>query len=737
MAAGGDVDDSDSRPGSARPRPEPTAPGYLESLVGSVSAVLWEFDWSTGAFTYVSDAAEQILGFTREEWLEPGFWVSRIHPDDAQWAPAFCMLATRDLQDHEFDYRLIHADGHTVWVHEVVTVDRERGLDGLLRGVMVDITAQKEADERHESAERHFHSIMDNVGLLAVELDVDGVITYANPAAERVIGATPGLVGMLLFDVLPPDQRDYARGIFSEHMSSGDEMPAPVELSVLDAEGFRRLLRVNYSSIYDPSGALAGVSAVAEDITETSAYERQIARKAEEFDAIFKLTHDLYLRVDAEGRLTDYRAQEGREAYTPLDALVGRDWTEGLPQGVAAILKQGVASAHADGEMRSAEYELPFADRTEQREARFLPLERGDTAVIIRNITDRKAAERRLRASEERYRAIMESAPFGMRVYQIEGDRMLLKGANRAADLITRMDHRALEGMPLEKAFPLLSELEPYREFRDIALNGGTIGPFEISIPQGDELRTFKMTAFQIQPGQVASVFEDITELKRADARERQYQRRLSRLATDLTDAEDLERRRLAEELHDRVTQTLAVAMLHLRTAESTASGESAEALTLGRQLLEEAIAETRTITTELFPPVLVELGLGPALQWLCEETERLHSLRCIAEISPRLPELSDEESIVLFRGARELLVNVAKHAKATRATITLCGSEKRIELTVDDDGCGFDPESVTGNRSSGFGLFSIRERLPYLGGELIIGSAPGEGTRATMRIRT
>lgn len=193
---------------------------YLESLVNTVGGVVWEFDWPTGAFTFVSDGAESLLGFPKAQWLSPGFWLERLHPDDASWAPAFCQRSTSERKDHEFSYRLIHADGSIVWVRDIVTVDPDMGIDGRLRGLIVDITAQKRAEERLASSEMRFREILEKVGVLAVQLDVTGTITYANETVQRLLG-DDSLVGRPFFELLEPAAREHALAAFNSRLASG------------------------------------------------------------------------------------------------------------------------------------------------------------------------------------------------------------------------------------------------------------------------------------------------------------------------------------------------------------------------------------------------------------------------------------------------------------------------------------------------------------------------------------
>ncbi len=123
----------------------------FSDLVNSVEGIVWEADAPSFKFSFVSKQAERILGYPVERWLsEPTFWADHLHPDDQEWAVRFCQEAVADRRDHDFEYRMIAADGRVVWVRDLVTVAVQRDHATLLRGVMVDITERKRAeDERH------------------------------------------------------------------------------------------------------------------------------------------------------------------------------------------------------------------------------------------------------------------------------------------------------------------------------------------------------------------------------------------------------------------------------------------------------------------------------------------------------------------------------------------------------------------------------------------------------------
>ena len=216
----------------------------------------------------------------------------------------------------------------------------------------------------------------------------------------------------------------------------------------------------------------------------------------------------------------------------------------------------------------------------------------------------------------------------------------------------------------------------------------------------------------------------------------REQQDKLRSLSSELLLTEERERRRIATELHDRIGQSLAITKIKLgELRESLPSKSTVAALDNIRQFIDQIIQDTRTLTFELSPPVLYELGLEAGLEWLISQIEEKHGIRIKFENGDLSTLYDDSCHVVIFQAARELLFNIVKHAGAQSAVLSIRKDEETIRLDISDDGVGFDTAklSSSGAGSMGFGLFSIRERLSSLGGHLAIESEPGSGTRVTM----
>lgn len=211
---------------------------------------------------------------------------------------------------------------------------------------------------------------------------------------------------------------------------------------------------------------------------------------------------------------------------------------------------------------------------------------------------------------------------------------------------------------------------------------------------------------------------------------------RLRHLAMEITLVEERERRRLATELHDGPMQKLALAQMHIRYAAKSLDAEPGERLDAGLNLMREALDELRSVQFDLSPPLLYQAGLAPALRWLASHTKEEFGIDVSFAESESNPELCKDLAVVLFQCARELVCNVVKHAEATAGRIELVCRGGDVLLMVIDNGRGFPgaKNSLGPSVNSGYGLFSIRERLAVLGGTLAIDSN-ASGTRASIRV--
>ncbi len=211
---------------------------------------------------------------------------------------------------------------------------------------------------------------------------------------------------------------------------------------------------------------------------------------------------------------------------------------------------------------------------------------------------------------------------------------------------------------------------------------------------------------------------------------------RLRALATDLTVAEQTERRRLATELHDYLAQILVVSRMKVaQLLTQDHDPEVQQTLEGVDRLLHQSLDYTRSLVSELTPQALYESGLGAAIRWLGDQMRRQAVLNVEIDLdAPELP-LPEADAVLLFHSIRELLFNVLKHGKINRASVSMQYAKNVLSITVSDQGCGFDVSRLSEDHSNRFGLLSIRERMTALGGSFDLQSVPGKGTIASLHL--
>jgi signal transduction histidine kinase len=249
-----------------------------------------------------------------------------------------------------------------------------------------------------------------------------------------------------------------------------------------------------------------------------------------------------------------------------------------------------------------------------------------------------------------------------------------------------------------------------------------------------------RIEILQLIASQAAISIENARLYKNVTQKERDLvdlSENLRSLSSELLLTEERERRRIAVELHDRIGHALANVKMELGAlSEELDGGGSAERMDRIGQLVDQSIEDTQSLTFELSPPVLYDLGLEAAVEWLVDQMREQYRIAIDFDDDLNPKPLDETIRVLAFQASRELLFNIVKHAHAHHAWVALKRASGAVHIEICDDGIGM-PTSVQGRttmrKSGGFGIFSIQERLKHAGGRLEITSQPGEGTQMTL----
>jgi len=309
---------------------------------------------------------------------------------------------------------------------------------------------------------------------------------------------------------------------------------------------------------------------------------------------------------------------------------------------------------------------------------------------------------------------------------------------NAATEKVTGRSRTELIGTDFADYFTDFEKAQSgYRQvFRD-----GWVQDYALEIRHRDGHITpvlYNASVYRDEEGKIVGVFaaaRDISERKQAEKAIESYQNELRSLSSRLSLAEESARRQLAVALHDTVGQTQALAQIKLDAlGELLTDNKATQAWVEIRNMFEAAVQQTRTLSFELSPPILYELGLDPALEWLGEEFQRRHGFKFHFESAGAASAVDPSLRVLLFQSVRELLTNIVKHAGATHVHIASRIADGRLVVSVRDNGKGFvaDDHRQSGKKNS-LGLFSIRERMRSIGGLCAVVSAPGQGAAITL----
>jgi PAS domain S-box-containing protein len=725
-------------------------------LVESVNDWIWEVDRGS-VYTYVGPQCRELLGYEPEEIVGKTPY-DLMPPEEARRIrEVFESIVSQAKPFRQLENVNRRKDGRlaVLETNGAPIFDAQGNLAGY-RGMDRDITEHKRAEEALRTSEEQFHQLFEDDLTGNFLSTPDGRILLCNPAFAAIFGfsCAADAVGTSIVDLyLDPGERPS----LVERLRNERKIER-LEVWRKRRDGQPIHIVENLVGRFNEQGRLY----------EIKGYTFEDTQRQQAEEALRESEERLHLALGA-ARMGVWQWEVGTQqvVWSPeLYGLLGYESGQMTPTHEAfrrrihpqdlARWHQAMRESMERCEDYACEFRVVWADGSvhwvEARGQYTYSRDESATQAIwmrgvLSDIERRKRAEEALRESQEQFRMMANAIPqlawiaradgyiywYNQRWYEYTGttpEQMEGWGWQSVHDprelpkVLERWKRSLATGQPFDMIFPLRGADGIFRPFLTRVM--------PLKDPQGQVRQWFGTNTDVSQQKRAEEMLRELnatleSKVAQRTAKLRHRTRQLQKLALEMSEAEDRERERLAQILHDDLQQELAAAKFHLSVVRSRIKYDPSVLKIAARvdQMLKDAIGKSRSLSHELSPAVLRQGDFAEILHWLANQMQAKHGLAVHVQGRARVP--SDPIKAFLYRTAQELLFNAVKHAQVqeARARVRQCGGY--VCLSVSDRGRGFDPEKL--REAAGFGLLSIRERIELLGGRMKIRSAPDQGS--------
>lgn len=646
-------------------------------------------------------------------------------------------LLYRELKQREGDLQQAHDE------LEVRVRHRTAELSQTVEALREEVQARMQAEQSYRDSETKYRMLVERVPAIThlFALDGSGATLYISPQVESILGFAPSEYTddpRLWAGRLHDDDRQRVLATISQAREPGQRFV--LEYRMLARDHRVVWFRDEAVVVQDSDGKGPRLQGVMYEITQQKRMEHELAEQSKTLEAFFRYSITPLVILDRHFNFVRVNQAYADSCRRAIAEFKDRNYFELYPSQENQRIFEETVETRTTHQASARPFRFP--DHPERGvtywDWTLVPIvdDAGEVESLVfslNDVTERRRAELALIEKEAYLRTVVSNAPIILFATNGSGEMTVCEGTGLASLNEDQSDRIGT------------NVFERYRDHADFVermrrvLAGHDIA-CEVEFVPG---RTFdvRCSPLRSQDGDVAGILGvavDITEARKAKAKILADKVQLRALTAQLLSVEDQERRAIATELHDSVGQILAFIKIEMgELRRSDLPRNVTQSIHHIREQVNEAIKQTRTLTFEISPPELYTLGLESALEELTQRFGQERQIECSMEDSDDPKPLSDQMKTLLYRSVRELLVNAAKHARAGRVHVTVDRIDRDIRITVQDNGVGFDTshlEDRSPHGPAGFGLFSIRERLTHMGGDVYIESNHEEGTKVILR---
>jgi len=594
--------------------------------------------------------------------------------------------------------------------------------------------ARRQAEAALHMGEERFRTLVEATSNIVWVTDARGVTLSASKGFEEVTGlGSTAALGFRWLSVVHPDDRQPVMDAW--RYANENRVSYTVEGRSRMQDGSYRWFSVHGEPIFQPDGSIREWIGTCTDINDRKLAHDALRDSRQQYLELVEGSRDGIYQRDLSGRLLFVN--------TALCRMLGYERDELLKKSIHEIANLDVSRIATNRELQDEGTAPPalLAIQLKRRDGSQVPVETsvkrlasGHTQVMVRDISARVTVERRLEDERKFIMQAMNSLPGVFYVYDGQGRLMRW---NERLEQVTGLGTAELGLMEPLGFVTEACRSEALAFMHRTLAQGEADAEMDLKASEGRAVPYhFNARRFMWQ-GRVcvAGVGIDISERREAEARERGYIHEARELSRRLLTAQEQERRGIARELHDEVGSALTALQLQLKGLEDMLPEGSRHLSQESREIVTVLLKQARDMSLDLRPSVLDDLGLTAAVNWYCRERLRPAGLQVEVDAPSNLGRLPADVESAFFRVLQGAATNAMRHGQAKNLSIQLGMAGMALELTVQDDGAGFDVVAARARASGGasLGILAMEERARLVGGKFRIESAPGVGT--TVRV--